>query len=569
MGQFPARRLAPGPHCSYLVRVATSDDRSGTGTCADASLRALSRFLTVHRAEIVARWRSAVRRAQGEEAASGLRDPLPDLLDWIAEFGSGGDVSPVSATQVLEQGMSGGPDVVAAITQLVLLRDLVVELWEELPAGGAAALRPLNRALDSAVLGVLVRAQVAHTRVDRALDRLAAAGFAAQPLDAELEALLRILLEEASAIDGAVILLREAEGLRVCAAVGVDAEGARGRVLDAGAGFPGAVAAARGPLLRRWAGDPLGTESGRAGRAVHGLPLLAGDQLVGVIYVISLTSGDFPPDDRRLLRATFDRALAAVSARRLRSAHDEGVRSLAAAEETLRAGHRALSTFAHDLRGPLGVVLMQAAVLLKSAGRAEDRERLARRATCLQRAALRMERLLSDYVAFHEAHAGTPALTMSSVQPAELVRKAADGLRALAEDRKVVLETVLPAGLPELAGDGERLQEALEHLLRSALQVLPEGGRIALRAQHDHRGVVFSVQDSAPPVDGATLATVFERAWLGERPIVGRGGLALAVAKGIVEAHGGRLWATSASDQGNTFSFAVPAPGTRSSDSDA
>jgi signal transduction histidine kinase len=134
-----------------------------------------------------------------------------------------------------------------------------------------------------------------------------------------------------------------------------------------------------------------------------------------------------------------------------------------------------------------------------------------------------------------------------------------DGLRPTAEERRVVLEAELSPGLPALIGDGPRLQEALEHLLRAALQVVPDGGRIALRAQHDQGGVVFSVQDSAPAVDPEDLAQIFDRVWLGERPSVGRGGLALAVTKGIVEAHGGRIWATSAAGEGNTFCFALPA----------
>src|SRR5438876_326763 len=80
----------------------TSDDRSGAGPSPEASVRALSEFLTMNRAEILARWRGAVRRTQGDEAAAELSDPVPELLDRVAELGPGGDL-PVSATQVLEQ----------------------------------------------------------------------------------------------------------------------------------------------------------------------------------------------------------------------------------------------------------------------------------------------------------------------------------------------------------------------------------------------------------------------------------------------------------------------------------
>jgi signal transduction histidine kinase len=497
-----------------------------------------------------------VRRAQGEEAAAELSDPVPELLDRVAELGSSPGEPLVSATEVLEIGTVSREDLVTDVTRVVLLRDQVLELWEELPRGGAAAVRLLNRALDASVLGLVVQSSSTHARMGRALDRLSEAARGPEDIEVQIEGLLHIVLEEAVAVDGAVLLLREPSGLRVCAAVGVEGERARGRVVSPREGFPAEVVLAGGEVLGRWAGDPLLPESGSAARAVFGVPLLADGALVGVAYVVSLTARAFPPDDRRLVRAAADRAAAVLTARRLRTGHGgPGVMP----DEVLRARDRALSTFAHDLRSPLGVVLMQAGVMSKAAAKDDQPERMARRAASLQRAAVRMERLLSDYIAFQEVRGGVMALTTSTVQPTDLVRHALDGVRGSAEERRVALEAELSAGLPPLVGDEERLQEALEHLLRAALQVVPDGGRIVLRAQHDEGGVVFSVADSAPPVEPEVLARVFDRAWMGERPAVGRGGLGLAVARGIVEAHGGRIWASSASGEGNTFCFALPA----------
>jgi signal transduction histidine kinase len=529
----------------------TSDDRSGPGASPQASLRALSEFLTTNRAEIVARWRGAVRRALGEEAAD-LADPVPELLDRLAELEPGDGDGRLSATQVLEQGGVADEDATAAVTQLVLLRDQVVELWEDLPREGSAAMRLLNRALDAAVMGVVVRAAAAHLRMGRALDRLAEAARAAGAVETQIDSLLRIVLEEGVAVDGAVLLLRDGEGFRVLAAVGVDAASARGRAVLAGEGFPGVVLAANGPIMRRWAGDPLAPESGGSpSRAVHGVPLapFGGGPPAGVAYVVSVTANDFPLDDRRLFRVAVDNATAALDARRLRDTGDD---------DALRARDRALATFAHDLRSPLGVVLMQAGIMLRSTER-ESQEKITHRGVAIQRAALRMERLLADYQAFQEARGGRLSFTSDTVQPSELARKAVEGLRTSATERRVVLEVELSPGLPALIGDGQRLQEALEHLLRAALSAVPDGGRIALRAQHDDGGIVFSVQDSAPALDPDALAETFDRSWMGERPSIARGGLGLAVAKAIVEAHGGRIWATSSTGEGNTFCCALPA----------
>jgi signal transduction histidine kinase len=523
----------------------TSDDRSA-GAGADASLRALSEFLTVNRAEILARWRGAVRRVQGEEIAAALADPVPALLDRLPSDAQG----EVTSTEVLEQGPGGGEDLTATVTQLCLLREELLELWESGPRGGAAAVRVLDRAIDAAVLGAVMRASAARDRVGRALERLAQL----QETDRErlVEGLLRVVLEEASAVDGAVLLVPDGDGLRVCAAVGVDAESARGRVIRAGDGFPGAVVAAGGALLARWIGDPLAASGkGARARAVFGVPVPDSGAPGGIAYVISLTSSEFPPDDRRLLQAAVERAAAVLES--------PAGAAAPAGDERLRIRDRALSTFAHDLRSPLGVVLMQAGVLLRSAGREEPPDRLIRRASTVQRSAMRIERLLAEYVVFHDLHRGTLELASARVAPADLVRAAVDGLRPSAEERRVVLEAELSPGLPPLMGDGARLQEALELLLRAALQVVPDGGRIALRAQHDDGGVVFSVEDSAPAIDPQELEGAFERAWVGDRLSIGRGGLGLAVAKGLVELHGGRIWATSTADGGNTFCFAIPA----------
>jgi signal transduction histidine kinase len=530
----------------------TSDDRSGSGSSTEASLRALSEMLTTNRAEILARWRSAVRRRQGEDAAAELSDPVPGLLDRIAGLGPGGDDPLVSPTEVLEQGGAGEQDLVDTVTQLVLLRDQVVELWATLPRGGAAALRLLNRALDGAILDATVRAAQARERLGRALDRLAESG-GADDLEVQGEAVLRIVLEEAPSVDGAVLLLPDGDGLRVCAAVGVEAERARGRKLRVGEGLPGAIVTAGGVLQTRWAGDPLdGERKPGPGRAAYGLTLAApGDgELSAIAYVLSLTAREIPPDDRLLFRAAAQQAAAAFAARRPRAT---------GGDDPVRMRDRALATFAHDVRSPLGVVMMQASVMVKTAGRPDQLERVAHRAASMQRAAQRMERLLADYQSFVEVRSGATTMNHAPLEPAPLLRQTVDALRSLAEERRVVLEAELSAGLPTLVGDKERLQEALEHLVRAALQVVADGGRISLRAQHDDGGVVFSVQDTAPPVDPQDLAGAFDRAWQGERAAIGRGGLGLAVAKGIVEAHGGRIWAVSATGEGNTFCFALPA----------
>jgi signal transduction histidine kinase len=122
----------------------------------------------------------------------------------------------------------------------------------------------------------------------------------------------------------------------------------------------------------------------------------------------------------------------------------------------------------------------------------------------------------------------------------------------------VVVESELSAGLPDLSCDRERILQVFNLLTANALRAMPDGGCLALRAQHDDMGVVFSVEDTGPRIDPTDLPHLFDRAWRGERGRPGRSGTGLAISKGIVEAHGGRIWVASEPGGGATFCFAVP-----------
>ena len=189
---------------------------------------------------------------------------------------------------------------------------------------------------------------------------------------------------------------------------------------------------------------------------------------------------------------------------------------------------------------------------------APDSEWLPKRVSSIHRAAERIDRLVDDLVEFTNLRAGRLQFTMGSHQPADLVREAAQMFQSLAQERAVVVESELSAGLPALSCDRERILQALSLLISNALRAMPDGGRLAIRAQHDDLGVVFSVEDTGPALSPADLPHVFDRAWRGERGIPGRSGVGLAICKGIVEAHGGRIWVASQPTGGVTFCFAIP-----------
>ena len=131
--------------------------------------------------------------------------------------------------------------------------------------------------------------------------------------------------------------------------------------------------------------------------------------------------------------------------------------------------------------------------------------------------------------------------------------------RPLAAERRIRILSEIAGDLPPARIDGERIQQVLGNLLGNAVKFAPAHGRLLLRVErHGEREVRISLADSGPGIPREHQASIFDAFWQGS-PGRGRGaGLGLAIAKGIVEAHGGRIWVESAPGAGSTFSFTVP-----------
>jgi signal transduction histidine kinase len=266
---------------------------------------------------------------------------------------------------------------------------------------------------------------------------------------------------------------------------------------------------------------------------------------------------DLPEPDRRLFAALTDRATAAIQLQRLRAATREQERALTEVQDALRARDRVLSTVAHEVRTPIGIALMQAETLAQRTA-PPDPEWLPRRANAIRRAAERIDRLVEDLVEFTNLRTGRLQFTIATHEPADLVREAVELFTPAAQERGITLELDLSGGLPAMSCDRERILQVLSALATNAMRAMPDGGLMTVRAQHDDVGVVFSVEDDGPAIDARVLPHLFERAWHGERGRPGRSGVGLAICKGIVEAHGGRIWVSSGAQRGATFCFAIP-----------
>ena len=214
---------------------------------------------------------------------------------------------------------------------------------------------------------------------------------------------------------------------------------------------------------------------------------------------------------------------------------------------------------AHDLRTPLTVITgyieaLRDGVLKPTPARFE----------AMHNEAQQLKRLVEDLRTLSLADAGELPLQRQPMAPRALLERLAVAYAPQAAARKIALEVAAEPGLPELHVDPERMAQVLGNLISNALRYTPDGGRIVLAAQAAERGdaLVLAVQDNGAGMPADVLPHIFDRFYRGD-PSRGQqeveSGLGLAIAKSIVEAHGGNITASSAgAGQGSTFAIRLP-----------
>jgi signal transduction histidine kinase len=235
------------------------------------------------------------------------------------------------------------------------------------------------------------------------------------------------------------------------------------------------------------------------------------------------------------------------------------------AEEAERAQGELLGILSHDLRNPLSVILMSTRMLAHpSAGRSPPAAGAAwdppnrRLIDALSRAAEELSHLAQDMSDAGRLEAGRLSVAMEAVDVAPLVAHAVGAMRPHADVKHLRLKGEVESDVPPAFGDRDRITRVLINLIANAVKFTPKNGSITVRARLVEGEVWFSVQDTGAGLAAEQHAQLFTLP-KSTRTRVGQGsGLSLYVARGTVEAQGGRLWAESEPGQGATFIFALP-----------
>jgi len=183
---------------------------------------------------------------------------------------------------------------------------------------------------------------------------------------------------------------------------------------------------------------------------------------------------------------------------------------------------------------------------------------LAEYAGVIRQAVDQMDALIRDLLDVTRVEAGSLIVTAQPEDTEELLSDALRTLAPVAEAKSLKLRLTAPDDLPQVCADKERIGQAISNLVGNAIKFSPAGGEIVVRVALLDKELVFSVSDKGQGMSADKLSHAFDRFWQSSRTDRQGAGLGLAITKGIIEAHGGRIWAESKPDAGSTFYFTLP-----------
>jgi PAS domain S-box-containing protein len=272
-------------------------------------------------------------------------------------------------------------------------------------------------------------------------------------------------------------------------------------------------------------------------------------ELLGVVLVFRDISQR--REDERLVEQALDEA------RQSRLVAEERQREL---EEALQVKNQFLAAVSHELRTPINAIMGWASMLRQ---RTVSADRADAALTSLDRSARDLGQLIDDLLESSRLLTGKVRIAADQIDLREVVADALESVRLGAENKGIALDVELPP-VPLVRGDRDRLKQVLWNVLGNAIKFTPRGGRIALRMEHDREQVTIAITDTGVGIPASFLPHVFDRfRQVDEQSSAGLG-LGLAIARQLVEMHGGTIEARSeGAHLGTTFLVRLPVASAR------
>ncbi|HYE72392.1 MAG TPA: ATP-binding protein, partial [Blastocatellia bacterium] len=402
-----------------------------------------------------------------------------------------------------------------------------------------------------------VEAETANTKLEVLLS-VTDAALATLSLDDLLNELLS-RLREILHTDTATILLvtPDKKSLKVCASRGLEEEVSEETIIPIGQGFAGQIAASRKPQVAENISEVEIVSHVMRAKGISsllGVPLIVGEELIGVLHVGTFRIHHFSSYDVQLLELVADRAAIAIDRARLyeaaRKAHKE-------AEEANRSKDAFIATVSHELRNPLNSILGYARLLregkLPPSGINHAIE-------IIERSTKAQARLIEDLLDISRISSGRVRLDLQTVDFSSLVQSALDMVRPSATAKNIKLLLALDSNAAPVLGDPMRLQQVVSNLLVNAIKFTPPNGQVEISLNQKGSRLELAVSDTGKGISREFLPHVFEqfRQESGTQHTGGLG-LGLSIVRHLVELHGGTVIAESQGlGKGATFVVRLP-----------
>jgi PAS domain S-box-containing protein len=334
------------------------------------------------------------------------------------------------------------------------------------------------------------------------------------------------------------------------------------RVFGADAGYPLAEALRTGKpsFVESREGAPAILASSRHD-AWAVAPLLLHGRVVGVLGLSFARPHTFDQDERGFLLALCEVAAQALDRA---AAYDAEQRARAEAQAAVHAQDKFLSIASHELRTPVAAVKATAQLAQRLLQRGQfDAARTMRHLETIARAADRLSSLVEDLLDVSRLRTGQLQLRRERLDLNPLVLETLARYQATVSSHEFELD--VPLGSTLIEADPLRVEQVLDNLLSNAVKYSRDGGPIQVRVVPDEGGVTLTVTDHGiglPPGQEDRIFETFGRASNAASHQIPGLGLGLSICRQLVEAHGGRIWATSPGEhQGTTVSVWLPAGG--------
>lgn len=280
-------------------------------------------------------------------------------------------------------------------------------------------------------------------------------------------------------------------------------------------------------------------------------------------HVLRLDASALPAAaDGGILVALHDET-ASLNARRaddeLRRRVDTLTLELERSRRELLAKEEALRIVSHDLRNPLNDIMLLSQILQQSSDSIRaDPAHLVEFSRRIEKRAAEMNRLVNDHLLIAKVSAGALDLAPRKVDVAAFLRDILEQNTPLATSKGVRLTLAPPSGPLRIRADVDCLRRVFDNLLSNAFRYTEPGGCVTIAARPIEGGVRFSVVDDGCGISPEELPLVFQQFWQAGKGQSGGAGLGLAIVRGIIEAHGGRVWAESELKKGTMVAFELP-----------